>query len=127
MTAAKASGIERRLFWLGVALTAVGSLLAWLCFGGRVALSFVAGAGLAGADLLWLRATIGTIFSGNLKRSKSKVLAGFFLRLVLIPLCLYVMIRFLFLNVLAAVSGFAILVCSVFFEGVLEAFGSSPR
>lgn len=77
--------------------------------------------------MIWLRSTIHAIFAGDPKRSKIQVLAGFFLRLLLIPLCLYVMIRFLFLDILAAVAGFAVFVCSVFVEGVLEAFGSSPK
>jgi len=127
MTAPRVEALERRLFWLSLALSAVGSLVAWICFGGREAISFVGGAGLAGGELLWLRSTIYTIFSGDLKGSKLKVLAGFFLRLLLIPLCLYAMIRFLFLDIIAAVAGFAVFVCSVFVEGVLEAFGSSPK
>jgi hypothetical protein len=56
-----------------------------------------------------------------------RVLAGFICRLLLIPLCLYAMMRFLFLDVIAAVAGFALFVCSVFVEGILEAFGSSPK
>jgi len=36
------------------------------------------------------------------------------------------MIRFLFVDVIAAVAGFAVFICSVFIEGILEAFGSSP-
>ncbi|MBZ5495100.1 MAG: ATP synthase subunit I [Acidobacteriia bacterium] len=127
MAIARAGNLERRLFWLTLGLTAGGSLLAWAGFGGREAVSFAAGAGLAGANLFWLRSTINSIFTGDLKRSKSKVLAGFFLRLLLIPLCLYAMIRFLFLDILAAVAGLAVFICSVFIEGVLEAYGSSPE
>ena len=119
--------IEQRLFRLSLALAAGGSLLVWACFGGRAGLSFLAGAGLAGSNLLWLRSTIGAIFSGDLKRSKSRMLGGFLLRLMLIPLGLYVMIRFLFLDIAAAVAGFAVFICSVFVEGVLEAFGNSPK
>jgi hypothetical protein len=115
------------LLWLGIGLAAVGSVLALVLFGMRASLSFAAGAALGGADLSWLRCSIGVLLSGDLKRSKSQVLAGFILRLLLIPLCLYVMIRFLFLDILAAVAGFAVFICSVFVEGVLEAFGSSPK
>jgi hypothetical protein len=115
------------LLWLGIGMAAGGSLLVLILFGGRAALSFAAGAALAGADLTWLRSSIGAILSGDLSRSKSQVLAGVFLRLLLIPLCLYVMIRFLFMDILAAVAGFAVFICSVFVEGVLEAFGSSPK
>ena len=101
--------------------------MAWAGFGGRIGLSFLAGGALAGGHIIWLRSTIGAVFARDPERSKIKILAGFFLRLLLIPLCLYVMIRFLFLDIIAAVAGFAVFVCSVFAEGVLEAFGSSPK
>ena len=123
----RVGSLEKRLLQLGLGLTLVGTIVTWTLFGGRAGLSFLAGALLAAGDLAWLRASIGTVFSRDPKRPKSQVLAGFFLRLLLIPLCLYVMIRFLFLNLLAAVAGFAIFLCSVFVEGILEAFGSSPR
>ncbi len=119
--------LERRLLWVGILLGVGGTILAWMIFGPRASLSFAAGAALGGADLSWLRSSILSVFSGDLKRSKSKMLAGFCLRLLLIPLCLYAMIRFLFLDIRAAVAGFAIFICSVFVEGVLEAFGSSPK
>jgi hypothetical protein len=125
--AIRTSGVEKRLLWIGILLIAAGGLLSWTCFGGRAGVSFVAGGALAGGHMIWLRSTIHAIFAGDPKRSKIQVLAGFFLRLLLIPLCLYVMIRFLFLDILAAVAGFAVFVCSVFVEGVLEAFGSSPK
>lgn len=120
-------GIERRLLRLGVSLALGGTFLAWTIFGPRAGLSFVAGAALGGGNVSWLRSSILAVLSGDLKRSKSKVLAGFVLRLLLIPLCLYVMIRFLFLDIAAAVAGFAVFIGSVFLEGVLEAFGSSPK
>ena len=121
------SGLERRLIRLGVGLTAAGSLVTWLFFGRKAGLSFLAGGVLAGGNLLWLRSSVSTLILRDPKRSRFQVLGGFILRLMLIPLCLYVMIRFLFLDILAAVAGFAVFVCSVFIEGILEAFGSSPK
>ena len=123
----RVGNLEKRLLQLALGLTIVGTILTWIFFGTREGLSFLAGALLAAGDLAWLRASLGGVFSRDPKRAKPQVLAGFFLRLLLIPLCLYVMIRFLFLNLLAAVAGFAIFLCSVFVEGILEAFGSSPR
>ncbi len=119
--------LERRLLWLTSGLTACGILLTWWGFGGRAALSFLAGVGLAATDLVWLRSTMHSIFSSSARSRKSKVLLGFFLRLLLIPLGLYAMIRFLCLDVVAAVAGLGIFICSVLVEGVLEAFGCSPR
>lgn len=127
MTVPRMGSLESRLLWLSLGLTAVGSLLAWWGFGGRAALSLLAGGALAGADLFWLRSALGSAFSGDPKRSKLQVLMGYVLRLLLIPLCLYAMIRFLFLDTIAAVAGFGVFVCSVFVEGVLEAFGISPK
>jgi hypothetical protein len=95
-------------------------------FGGGAGLSFLAGALLAAGDLAWLRTSIGLVLSREPKGAKSKVLAGFFLRLLLIPLCLYVMIRFLFFSPAAAVLGFAITHCSIFVEGLLEALNCGP-
>jgi hypothetical protein len=119
--------LEKRLLRIGLGLAAAGVVLTSLLFDMHAGLSFGAGAALGAADLSWLRSSVGTIFAGSLKHSQSKVLAGFFLRLLLIPLGLYVMIRFLFLNIIAAVAGFAVFLCSVFVEGVLEAFGSNPK
>ncbi len=119
--------LEQRLFRLSCWIALAGCLLVWTFAGMRAGLSFAAGAVLGGANLSWLRSTLAAVFSGDLKRARFKVLGGFFLRLMLIPLCLYAMIRFLFLDILAAVAGLAVFICSVFVEGVLEAFGSSPK
>jgi hypothetical protein len=122
-----AAAVERRLFWLTLAMSAAGILGAAAFFGWRQGISFAAGCALAAVDLLWLRSTVRAILPGDLKRSKSNILGGFFLRLLLIPLCLYVMIRFLFLGIIAAVAGFAVFVCSVGIEGILEAFVCSRK
>lgn len=119
--------LERRLLRLGAGLTAAGTLAVWLGFGAIAGVSFLAGGMLAAGNLMWLRSSVSAVVLRDPKRSRFQVLGGFFLRLLLIPLCLYAMIRFLFLDILAAVAGFAVFVCSVFVEGVLEAFGSSPK
>jgi hypothetical protein len=119
--------LEKRLFWIGMILAGIGSILSWGLFGMCAGLSFGGGAILGGGQLLWLRSSIGAIFAGDLKGSKFQVLAGFIFRLLLIPLGLYAMIRFLFLDIFAAMCGFAVFICSVFVEGVLEALDSSPK
>jgi len=121
------NGFERRLLLLGIGLTAAGSLVGLLFWGWVVGLSFAAGGLLAGFNVVWLRSSITSIVFHDPERSRMRILAGFFLRLLLIPLGLYVMIRFLFLDIFAAVAGLTVFVCSVFIEGVLEAFGSSPK
>ncbi len=127
MAISRSSALERRMLWLSLLLTAAGTLITALLFGVRQGVSFLARGMLAGMNLAWLRSSVGHIFSGETDRSKVRVLAGFFLRLLLIPLCLYVMIRFLFLGILAAIAGFTVFLGSVLIEGILEAFGSSPE
>jgi len=102
-----------------------GSILAWLIFGARDGVSFCAGGLLAAVSMAWLRHTVSVIVFADRRRSATRVVGGFVLRLLLIPLCLYVMIRFLFMGIIAAVAGFAVFNCSIFVEGLREAFKSS--
>jgi hypothetical protein len=119
--------IERRIFRIGAWLTCVGCVVTWLLFDFRNGISLLAGGALAGANLALLRSAVNAALLYDPKRSKRRILAGYFLRLLLIPLCLYAMIRFLFLGVLAAVAGFALFNCSIFVEGILEARKGSSR
>jgi hypothetical protein len=119
--------LERRLAVISSVLLVSGGLASWLLFDLPRAISFLAGGVLAGVSLLWLHRAVDGMFSRDPKQSKFRMLAGFFLRLLLIPLCLYAMIRFLFLSLPAAVAGFAVFHCSVFIEGILEAFDSGPE
>ena len=127
MTILDLKRIERRLAWIGIGLVLSGGVVTALRFGLLAGMSFLAGGALAAVNLSWLRQTVsGFVFSDH-KTSRRRLLAGYFVRLVLIPLTLYAMIRFLSLSIPAAVAGFAVFNCSVFVEGVLEAFGYRPR
>ena len=119
--------LERRLFHISAWLLLIGGIATLAVSDLNRSVSFVTGGLLGGASLAWLRRGLGAIFSEDQKTSKRRVLAGFLLRLLLIPLCLYAMIRFLFLNVPAAVAGFAVFSCSVLVEGVLEARERTSR
>jgi hypothetical protein len=119
------SFIERRIFRLGACLLAVGGAAAWFFFGGIAAVSLLVGGALAALNMAWLRQTVRAITLNDAKSSKRRVLAGFVLRLLLIPLCLYAMIRFLFWSMSAAVFGFALFHCSLLLEGILEALDRS--
>ncbi len=121
MTPLSSAFVERRIFLMGGLLLAAGSVVAWFFFGRLVAVSFFAGGLLAALNMAWLRQTVRAITLNDPKVSKRRVLAGFILRLLLIPLCLYAMIRFLFWSIAAAVAGFALFHCSIFLEGILEA------
>lgn len=82
---------------------------------------------MGAGELLWLRSSIGKIFARGRGSSNLRVLASYFLRLLLILVSLYVMICLLFADVIAVVTGMMVLIGSVFVEGVLEAFGSNPK
>jgi F0F1-type ATP synthase assembly protein I len=122
-----ARNLERRLLLVGACLLLLGGATILTIWDLNRTLSFVGGGLLGGLSLTWLRKGLGAIFSEDRKTAKRRVLAGFLLRLLLIPLCLYAMIRFLFLSVPAAVAGFAVLHFSVFIEGIREAFSNSSK
>jgi hypothetical protein len=106
-------------------LLLAGALACWALISLRIAGSFLAGGALAGLNLAWLHRSVRAVLCGA-KAPKRRILIEFFCRVLLIPLGLYAMIRFLFLSVPAAVAGFAVFSCSVLIEGILEAFGNQP-
>ncbi len=119
--------VERRLILIVAWLLSAGCIATWIVFDLVQATSFLCGGVLAVASMLWLRGGMNTVVLSDRKTSKRSVLAGFVLRLMLIPICLYAMIRFLFLGLAAAVAGFAVCHCSVLIEGILEAISSGSR
>jgi hypothetical protein len=117
--------IERRIFWIGTVLSLSGAVICTGIWGVRSGTSFAAGSLLGGLGLAWLRWTVTRIVFADPGRSVNRVIVGFILRLLLIPLCLYAMIRFLLTGIVAAVAGFAVFTCSIFIEGVYEALKNS--
>ena len=117
--------IESRIFRLGGCLVAVGALGTALIFGVRSGASFLAGGLLSAANLAMLRHTVNAALLRGPGRSGFGVAASYLLRLVLIPLCLYAMMRLLSFGIIAATAGFAVFSCGIFLEGILEAFKSS--
>jgi hypothetical protein len=122
----KPGNFESRSFWLGACLVCIGSILAGFIFGLPYGSSFLAGGLLSAANMAMLRHSINTALQGS-KRSKFRMAATFILRLLLIPVCLYAIMRFFFLGVIAATAGFAAFSCGIFLEGVFEAFKTSAK
>ena len=116
--------IESRIFRLGGCLVAVGALGTALIFGVRSGASFLAGGLLSAANLAMLRHTVNAALLRGPGRSGFRVAASYLLRLVLIPLCLYAMLRLHFFSLPAAVAGFAAFNLAIFIEGIREAIGS---
>jgi hypothetical protein len=118
--------IERRLFRIGLILTCVASAISWIWAGFEGAVSCFAGGALAAASMHWLSRTVSAAVSPSPKASKRAVLLGYVLRLMLIPLCLYAMLRLHFFSIPAVVGGFAAFTFAALIEGILEAAGRRP-
>ena len=121
----RADNIEYRLFLIGASLVGLGSILTILAFGLQYGVSFLAGGLLAAINLAMLRSTINYALRRS-RISKVRITAGYILRLLLIPLCLYAIMRLFFFGIIAATAGFAVFSCGIFIEGVFEAF-KSPK
>ena len=118
--------IEQRLFRIGLILTGVASAIGWVWAGFEAAVSCVAGGALAAISMHWLSRTVSAVVSARPKASRRSVLVGYVLRLMLIPLCLYAMLRLHFLSIPAVVGGFAAFTFAALIEGILEAAGRRP-
>ncbi len=121
MTRLGAQFSQKRLIRAAIGLVLVGSALFWGLFGPWQSVAFLSGGVFAGINLIWLHSSVSGIFFADPKASKRRILAGYLFRLLLIPLGLYAMIRFLFFSPLAVVGGFAACNCSILIEGILEA------
>ncbi len=120
------NSIERRLLLIGGCLISIGSVVTGLIYGFQYGLSFLAGGVLSAVNLAWLRHTIHSALRRP-ERNKFRAVSGFILRLLLIPLCLYAIIRLLFMGIIAAIAGFAVFSSCILIEGVLEAFRKGSR
>jgi hypothetical protein len=118
---------ENRLFWIGGWLVAVGSLAVSLIFGLNYGVSFLLGGVLSAINLKLLIRTVNSALAKSQKVSNIRLAATYILRLLLIPLCLYVIMHFFFFGVIAATAGFVAFSSSILVEGIFEALKSSPR
>lgn len=123
----RADEIELRIFGIGACLVILGALLTAVVFGLRQGASFLAGGILAAANLAALRHTINAAVLRPKGRSRLRPAVVHILRLVLIPLCLYAMMRFLSWGIIAATAGFAAFSCGIFVEGLWEAFRGGAK
>ena len=117
---------ESRSFRLGGMLVLAGSVGTALVFGFAYGISFLAGGFLAALNMTMLRHSINTAL-GRSANPKFRTVGAYILRLLLIPLCLYVIMRFFFPGVIAAIAGFAVFGSGIFLEGMIEAFKHNSR
>ncbi len=117
---------ESRSFRMGAILVLAGTIGTALIFGFPRGICFMAGGLLAAINIVMLRNSI----NAALRRSenpKFRTVASYILRLLLIPIGLYVIMRIFFSGVIAAIAGFAVFGCGVFLEAILEAIKGGPR
>lgn len=121
------SGLEIRLFGIGLGMILAAAILTLVFFGFWEALSLLMGGTLGGLALLWLKRTIDGVLLQDRKAAKFRVTLGFLLRVLLIPTMLYVMIRVVSMSAPAVIAGFAVFHSCIVIEGILEALGRSPK
>jgi len=117
---------ESRAFRAGGVLVLVGTVLTGLSFGLAHGICFLAGGMLAALNMTMLRKSINSALSRS-SNPKFRTVGAYILRLLLIPLCLYAILRLFFWGIIAAIAGFAVFGCGIFLEGVLEVFRGNSR
>jgi len=110
----------------GAILVGIGTAATGLIYGFAHAACFLAGGFLAAFNMAMLKKSINSALSRS-ENPKFRTVWAYLLRLLLIPLCLYVIMRLFFYGVIAAIAGFAVFGCGIFLEGVLEVFKSGSR
>ncbi len=91
--------------------------------GFHAGLSCVIGGALGAISLGWLSRTIGMVLAPQGTPPIPRFLASYVLRLMLIPLALYAMLRLRFFSLPAAVAGLAAFYMAVLVEGIRQALG----
>jgi hypothetical protein len=103
-------------------LTAVGMVVVWLKLGWRSAVFLLLGAAISGTGLWeWMRlmsAVMARMDAGGKGRPMGLVLTGFFLRLGLTVVVLYVSLKFLNGSVIALAAGLGLGLISLTFEAI---------
>jgi len=117
---------ESRSFRIGTILVCLGTILTWLILGLPYGLSFFASGLLSALNLSMLKHSINSALSRS-ANPKFRTVGAYILRLLLIPLCLYAIMRLFFWGVIAAVAGFAAFGCGLFVEGVWEIIKSNSK
>lgn len=110
----------RRSFWAGTGMAAVGAVLTAIIWGPKHGISFLLGYLLSVVNLRLLVRSVNAALDRGKKIGGIRIAAAYILRLLLIPLCLYAMMHFLFFKVIAAIAGFAVFSGGFLIEGIIE-------
>ena len=121
------AAFERKVFWIGTWMIAAGTVITLLIFGLKYGVSFLLGGLLSAINLKLLVRTVNAALARSNRISGFRITAGYILRLLLIPLCLYAIMHFFFFGIIAATAGFVVFSSSILIEGIFEGFKSSPK
>jgi len=106
----------RRVSWIILALALTGSAVMALVKGARIGLAFLVGAMVSYASFWGWRQVVDAVTPAPRKRSSFP----FVLRILLLLVLAYAIIRFLGLNVAAAASGLLVSAAAVLLELIFE-------
>ena len=123
---ARPDAFESRSFRMGVILVIAGTLLTGLFFGFFHGICFLAGGILSALNMQLLERSIHVALSRS-ENPKFRTVGSYIVRLLLIPVCLYGIMRVFFWGIIAAIAGFAVFSGGIFLEGVREAFKGHSR
>jgi hypothetical protein len=121
------AAFERKVFWIGMWMVVAGTIVTALIFGLKYGVSFLLGGLLSAVNLKWLIRTINAALARSSRVSSIRITAGYILRLLLIPLCLYAIMHFFFPGIIAATAGFVVFSSGFLIEGIFEAVKSGDR
>jgi hypothetical protein len=121
-----ADSFESRSFRIGAILVCAGSVATTLIFGFRHGICFFIGGILSVLNLSMLHHSINAALSRPANH-KLLTVGSYILRLLLIPICLYAIMRFFFWGIISAIAGFAVFGCGIFFEGISQTFKGSSK
>jgi len=111
---------------MGVIMVVAATIGTSIVFGLPYGICFLVGGVLAAINIVVLRNSINSALTRS-SNPKFRTVGSYILRLLLIPLCLYGIMRLFFFGVIAAIAGFAVFGCGVFLEAVREVFRGSSR
>ena len=118
---------ERKAFWIGTWMVAAGTVVAAAVFGLKYGVAFLMGGLLSAINLKLLVRTVNAALARSKRISSIRITAGYILRLLLIPLCLYAIMHFFLAGIIAATAGFVVFSSGFLIEGILEAVKSGER
>ncbi len=111
---------ERRLGWLILGLTPVGTAVAVWNWSAGVGVAFAFGGGLAYLNYRWIVSLVDSLVRAQQVRPTTRTYLKLFVPVVLLALLLYVIFSRSLLSLAGVVGGLLLLVAAVFLEAIYQ-------